>query len=57
MTPETKEKVDSVLAYAKRNKKGGYSVYGLCKRELEILDLTSKEYDQIIIKICRELSI
>lgn len=57
MDAKTKERVDQIKIYAKKTRRRGYSTYSECKRALEVLDLTSPEYEEAIIDIAKELGI
>lgn len=57
MDAKTQDKVNQMKAYVTRNKHGGNAIYRECKRELEILDVSPKEFDSIIIHIAKELGI
>lgn len=57
MNSTTKDQVDRIIRSAKNNRSGGYRYYSQLKRELELLPLSSREYEDAIIKIARELRI
>lgn len=55
--PTLEQKLRPIMAYASKQKKGSYSAYEYCKRQLELLDITSREYERAIIKIAEVLRI
>lgn len=53
----TEQRLKDIMAYAAKQRKGSYPAYEQCKRQLEILNLSSREYEQAIIKIAKMLKI